>query len=401
MNKLTKWIIAISSIVILGIIAFVAHKDLTTEIILNGPELIEVEHGETYEDQGASVMYLDKEVALLTSNDVNTNSLKEEVLTYEYKWLFKTHTAMRTVKIIDTKAPSLTLKGKEKIELTLGDNFVEPGFEALDNVDGDLTKKVSVESNLDLDAVGEYTLSYLVEDTSGNTTSHKRVVNIVAPPEPEPTTVNPTTSQKGVIYLTFDDGSHATRTDAVLDILKREDIKATFFVTGKGPDAPIKRIYNEGHTIGLHTYTHDYAKLYASVEAYYDDLNKVSDYVENITGHKSMLIRFPGGTSNTISRNYSPGIMSTLVKDVTNKGYVYHDWNVDSMDASGNVGSQKVISSTIEGLSKNRPNIVLMHDIHQHTVDALPAIIQYGKNNGYTFKAITMETKPVQHGVHN
>lgn len=114
-----------------------------------------------------------------------------------------------------------------------------------------------------------------------------------------------------------------------------------------------------------------------------------------------MLIRFPGGSSNTISRNYSPGIMSTLVKDVTNKGYVYHDWNVDSMDASGNVGAQKVISSTINGLSKNRPNIVLMHDIHQQTVDALPTIIQYGKNNGYTFKAITMDTKPVQHGVNN
>src|SRR5699024_5238173 len=109
---------------------------------------------------------------------------------------------------------------------------------------------------------------------------------------------NPEWKEKAV-YLTFDDGP-SENTGRILDILKQYNIKATFFVTGNNQehDDMIKRAFDEGHSIGLHTYTHDYASVYASEEAYFDDLKKISDLVESIIGQKSYLIRFPGGSSN-------------------------------------------------------------------------------------------------------
>lgn len=107
-----------------------------------------------------------------------------------------------------------------------------------------------------------------------------------------------------VIYLTFDDGPSDTTTAQLLDILKANDVKATFFVTGYGYDDLIKREHDEGHQIGLHTMTHNYSLVYSSVDAYFDDLKQISDRVKRITGQKSMMVRVPGGSSNTVSANY-------------------------------------------------------------------------------------------------
>ena len=191
-------------------------------------------------------------------------------------------------------------------------------------------------------------------------------------------------------------------TKEILDILDEEGIKATFFVTSGGEY--VKRAYNSGHTIALHTSSHKYSYVYASEENYFNDLNTVSDSVYNSIGIRCKFIRFPGGSSNTISRNYNNGIMSRLVNAVTNKGYVYFDWNVDSNDAGGDGNnSNKIYNNVINGLSHNKTNIVLMHDSasHRGTVNALRDIIRYGKDNGYSFKAITSDTPTVRHPVNN
>ena len=134
------------------------------------------------------------------------------------------------------------------------------------------------------------------------------------------------------------------------------------------------------------------------------DLNIVSNRVKRLTGVESKIIRFPGGSSNTISRNYSRGIMTTLTREVLSRGYRYHDWNVDSNDAGNcakNGSSSCVYSYVVNSLSKSRCNMVLMHDIKWYTRDALRDIIHYGKENGYTFEVITMDTPMVTQRVNN
>ena len=208
--------------------------------------------------------------------------------------------------------------------------------------------------------------------------------------------------KNGTIYLTFDDGPRNGTTNVILDILKEEGVKATFFVTNGGPDELIKREYDEGHTVALHTASHDYATVYASVDAYFNDLNIVSTRVKNITGEESKIIRFPGGSSNTVSRHYCVGIMSTLTQLVLERGYRYYDWNVSSGDAAGGtVTKEMVYSNVVNSLSRDRINVVLMHDIKPYTRDALRDIIRYGKENGYTFERITPATQMVTQRVNN
>ena len=308
----------------------------------------------------------------------------------------------RLIKQVDQEAPVITLKGGQTIYITPNQAFQEPGFTANDNCAGDITDQVKVSGQVSPNQLGTYTLTYTVSDQAGNKASVSRKVVVSERTDP-----NSGVSKAGVIYLTFDDGPNAATTSAILDVLKEEGVKATFFVTNNGPDELIKRAYDEGHTIGLHTASHRYDIVYSSVDNYFNDLKTVSDRVKRITGHESKIIRFPGGSSNTISRKYKQGIMTELTEAVLNQGYRYYDWNVDASDAwqctKSSVSNKKdcVYQNVVKGLSKSRANIVLMHDVKPHTRDALRDIIRYGKENGYTFEAIDMDTKMVRFSVNN
>ena len=131
---------------------------------------------------------------------------------------------------------------------------------------------------------------------------------------------------------------------------------------------------------------------------------KLYDKIKKDFNYKAKIMRFPGGTSNTVSRNYSVGIMKKLSKKITKKGFTYFDWNVDSGDASGNNVSKKIIANNvIKDLSKKRTNVVLMHDsgAKTTTAKALQKIIDYGNNNGYVFERITEKTSKIQHKPNN
>ncbi len=206
-----------------------------------------------------------------------------------------------------------------------------------------------------------------------------------------------------VVYLTFDDGP-SENTEGVLDILDQYGINATFFVTGNDPDYrdSIRDAYERGNTIGMHTMTHDYKTVYASEDAYFSDLDQVAQVVKDEIGYVPYLVRFPGGSSNTVSANYSSGLMTALSEDVPARGYQYYDWNVSSGDAAGNnVAVDTIVdSSCVEGYS----NIMLLcHDSNTKatTVEALPRIIQYYLDNGYAFAPIDRSTYVVHHRVGN
>ena len=205
-------------------------------------------------------------------------------------------------------------------------------------------------------------------------------------------------------YLTFDDGP-SKNTTKILDILDQYGVKATFFVIYRaGYESVYKDIVSRGHTIALHSYSHDYSKIYRSTTAYFSDLEKLSDYVEGLTGVHCTIMRFPGGGSNTVSRSYCRGIMTTLTRQVQERGYQYYDWNVDSGDASANrVSASTIVSNIRRNCGSQKSAVILMHDAPSKgtTVTALPDIIKYLRSKGYEILPITEDTPQLHHAVNN
>lgn len=216
--------------------------------------------------------------------------------------------------------------------------------------------------------------------------------------------INPSIVSDKTIYLTFDDGpSYLTK--EILDILKEENVPATFFVTARQIDKyanVVRRMQAENHTIGLHTSTHNYSYVYSSDENYFNDLNDIRQKVFQITGVKSRIIRLPGGSSNTISKKYNPGIITRITNKLTEKSFYYFDWNIDSEDASGKL-SKECIYMNVTNRLHSGTNVILMHDLSTKTStkDALRDIIKYAKANGYTFAKITKDTPQIHHHINN
>lgn len=205
-----------------------------------------------------------------------------------------------------------------------------------------------------------------------------------------------------VAYLTFDDGP-SPNTIKILDVLKERGVKATFFVVNSSYNHYMKRIVEDGHCIGLHAYRHDYRAIYQSTDAYFEDLYKIQKVVKDLTGVESKVLRFPGGGSNTVSK-FNKGIMTKLTKMVQEKGFSYFDWNVDSGDADANRVPTATLVSNVKNRCKGKDKInILMHDAGAKTttVEALPAIIDYLKGEGYTFLPLSNNAFPVHHHVNN
>ena len=331
--------------------------------------------------------------------DIDKNNF---VITYTVQDSFgnKAETT-RNVKIVDDIAPKITLEGYEDITVYLGDKYKEKGATAIDEKDGDLTDKIKISGDVNTSKRGKYIVTYEVTDNSGNKATKKREVYVKKESEIKKQENTTSSGRNKIVYLTFDDGP-SSYTNELLDILKEYNVKATFFVTGNGSDDIIKREYDEGHTVALHTNSHDYSYVYSSKENFFNDLYAIQSRVERITGHKSYIMRFPGGSSNTVSRNYDGGtrIMSYLTKEVVDRGFRYFDWNVSSGDAGGTTSTDKVYKNVVNNL-KSGTSVVLQHDIKKFSIDAVPRIIEYGLENGYTFDKITEDVPMVTHGINN
>jgi peptidoglycan/xylan/chitin deacetylase (PgdA/CDA1 family) len=400
---------AVMLLAAIAAIAFFTNK-FHIEVALKGEPTITLEYGEKYTEQGATALYRGtyfmkegKAVPLTTQGAVDTEKLGTYTLTYSAAKYGQEGKATRTVAIVDTQKPSLTLKGDEKITLTKGDDYEEPGYTAADNYDGDLTEKVTISGDLDTKTAGTYTLTYAVADSSGNAAEKKtRTITVkeaVKPPSQgsQPITVLP---GEKTIYLTFDDGP-GPYTAQLLDVLKKHDAKATFFVCDHSNyNHLLTRMAQEGHAIGVHTASHNYQKIYAGEDAFFADFNIVHNLIKEKTGISTTLCRFPGGSSNTVSR-FNPGIMTRLAKILTERGYQYFDWNVDSFDAGGATSSAQVVNNIKRGVAGNRVSVVLQHDIKGLSVNAVEEILIWGKANGYTFKALTSSSPTAHHGINN
>jgi len=371
--------------------------DINPEIFLEGENEITICPGKKFDELGYSAS--DNYDGDITSKvEVLEN---EEKITYEVSDSSGNKTSVsRTFIRKDLEKPKISLKGDSVLYINKGGVYNEPGFTASDNCEGDMTSTVEVSGKIDTSTPGTQKVVYKAIDKAGNETIITRTVYVKYPTVSAPTGIY----KNSMIYLTFDDGP-SNVTGPILDILKEKNVKATFFVINNSDSLNylIKRAYDEGHTIGLHSNTHRYDLVYSSVDGYFNDLNAISNKVKNITGVESKIIRFPGGGSNTASKQYSKGIMSVLTNEVLARGYHYFDWNVDCGDAGGSKNSQDVYKNVVNYLSHNQTNVVLMHDFQNNykTLNALRDIIDYGINNGYTFAALDMNTPLVRHRVFN
>ena len=197
------------------------------------------------------------------------------------------------------------------------------------------------------------------------------------------------------IYLTFDDGP-SPYTEELLEILDKYDIKATFFLSPEDTEYDfrmMKLIVEKGHAIGIHTCSHIFYKIYSDVESYLDDFAQAYDLIYRATGQKCNLFRFPGGSVN--SYNYNIG--NELIEEMSRRGFIYFDWNVDSMDAKG--ASLEEIENNVLGQTENvSPAIILMHDGIKNTSLILEDIIKNleADARGYSFRVITENVRPLR-----
>lgn len=200
------------------------------------------------------------------------------------------------------------------------------------------------------------------------------------------------------IYLTFDDGP-GSYTNEILDILKQYQVKATFFVVGKEDKESLKiyrRIVKEGHTLGMHSYSHKYDEIYSSLEAFSKDFMKIRLLLYETTGVMPMFYRFPGGSSNKVSK--LP--MEVFIQFLNEQGITYCDWNAANGDALGTLlTAEKLKENVMESVSGRTNAVVLMHDApaYHSTVEALPGILEELQEKGAKLLPITETAVPVQH----
>lgn len=439
---------------------------------LSGGRELTVEYGQGFTDPGASAaavgtFTLSRPLKVARQGSVDTAQLGTYTLTYKAHYKSRDYTTQRTVNVVDTTPPKITLRYDSDYRPSWLDGYSEEGYSATDAHDGDLTDKVCVtredgriiysvedaagnraqlerkpnystgrpvltllgEENVTIsarpryqdpgcsaydeqgndmsayiavsgafqpDTPGEYTLCYSVENADGDRVSAVRHIRVAGETPGEEVR-----SDEKVIYLTFDDGPSAY-TEGLLDVLGQYNAKATFFVTGNREKyrGAISRAYSEGHSVGVHSYTHDYGSIYSSEDAFFDDFNRAQDMIYDLTGSYTQLYRFPGGSSNTVSR-FNRGIVTRLAEELGRLQYRYFDWNVYSGDAGETQSRERVAQNIISGCEGKSCAVVLQHDTKSFSVDAVEEVLQWGIANGYSFKALDLNSPGAHHAIAN
>lgn len=464
---ITFVVIVLAIIALLAAFFIVGRSIAVAEVTLNGEENQEIEYGSTWEDPGAEsnysfpiIPFFDVRESLGTPDKIDSKTMGEQKVTYSFEHWGKHGEATRTVTIVDTTGPEITLITNPDYYTKPNEEYEEEGFKAIDLHDGDVTENVTRE-------VTEDKIIYTATDSLGNTTRVERKIPYDDRVAPELTLEggeeiewtyavpyeddfyaeddvdgditdkvvvtgkvnagelgdyiltyevsdgygNTTKAERIVhvvekdngqyVYLTFDDGPYKY-TERLLDILDKYNVKATFFVTAwYGYQDMIGEEFRRGHSVGVHTYYHKYEEIYSSTEAFWEDFEQMQNVIVAQTGQRTSLMRFPGGSSNRISQEYCEGIMTALVQQAEDKGYTYFDWNVMSGDAGQTTDSREVAQNIIDAIQSRTHSVVLCHDVKEYTIDAIEEVILYCLKNGYTLLPLTEGSPTMHHRINN
>ena len=381
----------------------IIYKDVVAPVItLNGGNNTVCYTGSPFADPGYTATDdVDGDISVNVSRRGSVNENVEGIYTLIYDVSDSSNNITmieRTVTVKNSESPSIYLTGDRTQYLEVGATYEEAGFSAYDTLDGDLTSQVAVSGSVDTSKMGLYTLTYSVTDSTGLSFSVIRYIYVYQKQNLDPNNI-PT---EKVVYLTFDDGP-SRFTAPLLDTLDKFGVKATFFVTNQysAYQNMIAETASRGHTIALHTYSHVFSSVYASLDAYLADLQRIQDVVVAQTGKSASIVRFPGGTSNTISKNYCRGVMTQITNTLPGMGYQYCDWNVDSEDAGSARSSVTVYRNVTNGMKSHNMSIVLQHDTTSYSTKGVEEILAWGIINGYTFLPMTDSTTMYHHPVRN
>lgn len=288
---------------------------------------------------------------------------------------------------------AIKLSGNSTVYVKVNGTYKEQGAGYYDGCGKKLDDIVKIEGEVNTKKTGTYTINYSVAD--GTKKSRKVVVY------KESESVITGSGNGKILYLTFDDGP-GPYTKKILNTLAKYNVKATFFVTNQFPGyvSLIKDEFNAGHTVAVHTYSHNY-NIYKSVDAYVKDFNKMNDVIYKYTGTRSRIFRFPGGSSNTVSRSYSKGVVTKIAKYMTNEGYKYFDWDVGSGDTDGSGSRSKIYNNVINGAKTCKKCVFLMHDIKVNTANELDHILSTLTSKGYRFGTLSTSSPTVHHSIAN
>lgn len=205
----------------------------------------------------------------------------------------------------------------------------------------------------------------------------------------------PSYAESKTIFLTFDDGPGGKVTQQVLDILREKNVKATFFLIGeqlKNQETLVKQIDSDGHSIGLHSISHNKSKLYCSNQSFLNEMLQEQNLLYQITNKKYTIIRFPFGCNNSCYH-----LTENLVDLLHQNDFKIYDWNVDTTDGANHTASPETY---IKRAKSDKDTIfLLMHCgfMNKNSPKALPEIITYYKEKGYTFKTIDSDTEEIYH----
>ena len=285
-----------------------------------------------------------------------------------------------SIKYTSKPKNKFTLNGRDKVTVIVDKEYKEQGASYTDGCDKKIDSKISISSNVDTSIEGVYTVTYSVKGE-----------------EPLIRTVVVTHYQPKNIYLTFDDGP-GVNTSKVLSELDKYHVKATFFVTDQFPKYRhlIGEEYRKGHAIGVHTLTHKWS-VYDSLDNYINDFNEMNEIIHSETGSYTKIFRFPGGSSNTVSKSHAKGIVTEIANEMTNRGYVYYDWNLSSGDADSKATTEKIINNILNRVDSCRFDcVILFHDYKKTTANAIGPILEDLTSRGYTFKTLD-ENGPITH----
>ena len=268
-RKIKKFIIVLLIIFILVLVACIFYilGDRSLKITKNRNEVINIVYNDkNYESLEIKCTYFGKDISksnVKQVRNVDIQKLGKQIVTYECKTLFFKKSIDVEYNVIDEEAPILNVEGEDKVSIYVNDEYKQPVYEAIDNYDGDITDQVIITGEVNNTVDGIYEVVYSVKDSSGNETTSTKIVEVKK--RPVSRDGNSYCGEAGTIYLTFDDGPNGYYTPTILDVLNKYNVKATFFVTMAGPDNLIKREFDEGHAIGLHSATHDYSLIYSSL----------------------------------------------------------------------------------------------------------------------------------------
>ena len=218
-----------------------------------------------------------------------------------------------------------------------------------------------------------------------------------------PTTSFPASASENeeekVVYLTFDDGPGGKVTERILDTLKKEEVSATFFLIGnqiKGQEDLVNRIHTEGHSIGVHSMSHEKSNLYSSNNNFLKEMVECQATINGVIGESPTILRFPFGCNNNCYK-----LKKTLVELLHENNFKIYDWNVDSTDGANHSAAPSTFIKKAK--SDKNPAVLLMHcgNMNKNSAEALPEIIKYHKDQGYTFKKILNDTPEIFHYINN